>query len=164
MTFYCHWNWDIETLQISAPLRVNVAITSQKGLFRECPMSITHRKQFQEVLNTVPNFQESWTTWKYETFPSEIYQTILNSRLSSCQRILDNFLTLIKKLKPGESHRWELSLISMICDIGLSLISELPMSDWESGVRHYIGYRNKVLSHIASHIPIFTKNHSNSVL
>jgi hypothetical protein len=45
-------------------------------------------------------------------------------------------------------HRWALSPISVISDIGLSLISELPISDWESGVRHYIGYRNKVLSDI----------------
>ncbi len=45
-------------------------------------------------------------------------------------------------------HRWALSLISVISDIGLSLISELPISDWESGVRHYIGYRNKVFSDI----------------
>jgi hypothetical protein len=36
----------------------------------------------------------------------------------------------------------------MISDIGLSLISELPILEWESGVRHYIGYRNKVLSDI----------------
>jgi hypothetical protein len=43
-------------------------------------------------------------------------------------------------------HRWALSPISVISDIGLSLISELPISDWESGVRHYIGYRNKLLS------------------
>ncbi len=42
-------------------------------------------------------------------------------------------------------HRWALSPISVISDIGLSLISELPISDWESGVRHYIGYRNTVL-------------------
>jgi hypothetical protein len=45
-------------------------------------------------------------------------------------------------------HRWALSLISVISDIGLSLISELSISDWESGVRRYIGYRNKVLSSI----------------
>ncbi len=45
-------------------------------------------------------------------------------------------------------HRWALSPISVISDIGLSVISELPISDWESGVRHYIGYRNKVLSDI----------------
>ncbi len=38
-------------------------------------------------------------------------------------------------------HRWVLSPISVISDIGLSLISELPISDWESGVRHYIRYR-----------------------
>ncbi len=37
-------------------------------------------------------------------------------------------------------------LISVISDIGLSLISESPISDWESEVRHYIRYRNKVLS------------------
>ncbi len=43
-------------------------------------------------------------------------------------------------------HRWALSPISVISDIGLSLISELPISDWESGVRHNIGYRNKLLS------------------
>ncbi len=43
-------------------------------------------------------------------------------------------------------HRWALSPISVISDIGLSLKSELPISDWESGVWHYIGYRNKVLS------------------
>ncbi len=47
-----------------------------------------------------------------------------------------------------ETHRWALSSISVISDIGLSLISELLISDWESGVRHYIGYRNKVLSDI----------------
>jgi hypothetical protein len=50
-------------------------------------------------------------------------------------------------------HRWALSPISVISDIGLSLISELPISelpisDWESGVRHYVGYRNKLLSDI----------------
>ncbi len=45
-------------------------------------------------------------------------------------------------------HRWALSPISVISDIGLSLKSELPISDWESGVWHYIGYRNKVLSDI----------------
>ncbi len=45
-------------------------------------------------------------------------------------------------------HRWALSPISVISDIGLSLISESPMSDWESWVRHYIGYRNEVLSYI----------------
>jgi hypothetical protein len=38
-----------------------------------------------------------------------------------------------------QNHRWALSPISVISDIGLSLISELPISDWESGVRHYIG-------------------------
>jgi hypothetical protein len=42
-------------------------------------------------------------------------------------------------------HRWALSPISMISDIGLSLISGLPISDLESGVRYYIGYRNKVV-------------------
>jgi hypothetical protein len=45
-------------------------------------------------------------------------------------------------------HRWALSPISVIGDIGLSLIQELPISDWESRVRHYIGYRIKVLSDI----------------
>jgi hypothetical protein len=40
-------------------------------------------------------------------------------------------------------YRWALNPISVISDIGLSLIS-----DWESGVRHYIEYRNKVLSDI----------------
>ncbi len=45
-------------------------------------------------------------------------------------------------------HRWALSPISVISDIGLSLISELPISDWESEVRHYIGYRNIYLSDI----------------
>ncbi len=45
-------------------------------------------------------------------------------------------------------HRWPLSPISTISDIGLSLISEPPISDWESGVWHYIGYRTKVLSDI----------------
>ncbi len=38
--------------------------------------------------------------------------------------------------------------ISVISDIGLSLTSESPISDWESEVWHYIGYRNKVLSNI----------------
>ncbi len=38
--------------------------------------------------------------------------------------------------------------MSVISDIGLSLISESPISDWESGVQHYIGYRNEVLSDI----------------
>ncbi len=52
-------------------------------------------------------------------------------------------------------HRWALSPISVISDIGLSLISELPISDWESAVRHYIGYRNKVLSNI-----IYPTSHS----
>ncbi len=41
-------------------------------------------------------------------------------------------------------HRWALSPISVISDIGLSLILELPISDWESGIRYYIGYRNEV--------------------
>jgi hypothetical protein len=45
-------------------------------------------------------------------------------------------------------HRWALSPIFVISDIGLSLISELPILDWESGVRHYIRYRNKVFSEI----------------
>ncbi len=54
----------------------------------------------------------------------------------------------IQRFPTGKSHRWALSPISVISDIGLSLISELPISDWESGVRHYIGYRNKVLSDI----------------
>jgi hypothetical protein len=35
-------------------------------------------------------------------------------------------------------HRWALSPISVISNIGLSLISESPISDWESKVRHYI--------------------------
>ncbi len=48
----------------------------------------------------------------------------------------------------SSGHRWALSPISVISDIGLSLISELPISDWESGVRHYIGYWNKILSDI----------------
>jgi hypothetical protein len=47
-----------------------------------------------------------------------------------------------------EKHRWALSPISVISDIGLSLISELPLSDWESRVRLYIGYRNEVFSDI----------------
>jgi hypothetical protein len=42
-------------------------------------------------------------------------------------------------------HKWALSPISVISDIGLILISEPPILDWESGVRHYIGYWNKVL-------------------
>ncbi len=45
-------------------------------------------------------------------------------------------------------HRWAISPISVISDIKLSLISEPPISDWESRVRHYIRYRNKVLSNI----------------
>jgi hypothetical protein len=45
-------------------------------------------------------------------------------------------------------HRWALSPIIVISDIRLSLISELPISDLQSGVRHYIGYRNEVLSNI----------------
>jgi hypothetical protein len=36
----------------------------------------------------------------------------------------------------------------VISDIGLRLTSELPISDWGRGVRHYIRYRNKVLSDI----------------
>jgi hypothetical protein len=49
----------------------------------------------------------------------------------------------------GLEHRWwALSPISVISDIGLSLMSESPISYWESGVRHYNGYRNKVLSDI----------------
>ncbi len=44
--------------------------------------------------------------------------------------------------------RWALSPISVISDIELSLISEALISDWESEVQHYIGYRNKVLSDI----------------
>jgi hypothetical protein len=47
-----------------------------------------------------------------------------------------------------KQHRWVLSPVSVISDIGLSLISESPISDWESEVRHYIGYRKKVLSDI----------------
>ncbi len=34
-------------------------------------------------------------------------------------------------------HRWALSSISLISDIGLSLISESPISNWESEVRHF---------------------------
>ncbi len=45
-------------------------------------------------------------------------------------------------------HRWALSPICVISNIRLSLISESPISDWESRVRHIIGYRNKVLSHM----------------
>jgi hypothetical protein len=45
-------------------------------------------------------------------------------------------------------HRWALNPISVISDIGLKLISEHPISDWESGVGHYIGYLNKDLSDI----------------
>ncbi len=46
------------------------------------------------------------------------------------------------------NDRWALHPISVISDIGLSLISELPISNWESGVQHYIGYRKKGLSDI----------------
>jgi hypothetical protein len=48
-------------MQIFAPLHVDVAITSQKSLCRECPMPITYWQQFQEVLITMPNFLESTT-------------------------------------------------------------------------------------------------------
>ncbi len=67
----------------------------------------------------------------------------------------------------SQLHRWAPSPISVISDIGLSLISELPISDWESGVRHYIGYRNKLLSDIRypiSDISIFTDRHNSLVL
>ncbi len=49
---------------------------------------------------------------------------------------------------PAYDHRWALSPIFVISDIELSLISEPLISDWESEVRHYVGYRSKVLSDI----------------
>ncbi len=45
-------------------------------------------------------------------------------------------------------HRWALTPISVISDIGLSLISNVRYRTEELKVRHYIGYRNKLLSDI----------------
>ncbi len=58
-------------------------------------------------------------------------------------------------------HRWALRPISPISDIGLSLLSEPPISDWRKReVWHYIGYHIGMNFHPISDIPIFMYQHS----
>jgi hypothetical protein len=51
------------------------------------------------------------------------------------------------------NHRWTLTPISVISDIGLSLISELRISDWRERSPTLYQYRNKLLSDISYPTP-----------
>ncbi len=68
------------------------------------------------------------------------FSTSCGAALPTCCRMKISLEPSISAWSHGgftwSHHRSALSLISLISYIGLSLISECPISDWESGVRY----------------------------
>ncbi len=63
-------------------------------------------------------------------------------------KLQDSEINFEVALGSDTPHRWALTPISMISDIGLSLISELLISDWRERSPTLFWYRNKLLSYI----------------
>jgi hypothetical protein len=94
------------------------------------------------------NSQMSHWTRLETTQVCSLNKCSLNSRILTGHLETTQACSLNTLLYACSLNALALSPISVIRDIGLSLMSKLPISDWESGVRHYIRYRNKVLSDI----------------